>query len=57
MEPYMEEMTLQRRYQQRRNRLPRCLCCGEAVTEGVNLKDFGINGYGCSRCVAANRVY
>ena len=56
MEPGVWEALRQQRLEYRRQRRPRCVCCGEHIgsEEYLDLTNFGLRGFACGRCVEAN---
>ena len=56
MEPWQEEQLYQMALEVRRQRRPRCGCCGEPVGSPMylDLAPFGLQGVACENCVESN---
>ena len=59
MEPWLWEMRRQRDLEACRERMPKCVCCREAIrTERcLSLEELGLKGYVCEDCVEDNMRY
>ncbi len=59
MEPWVEEQMRQMGLERERDKLPRCVCCGEPVVSEryLDLDSFGLKGVGCEGCVEKAMEY
>lgn len=58
-EPWMDEARNDLAYTARLMRKPKCLCCDQHIAseQCLSLRDVGLNGYLCQRCIDAHTVY
>ena len=56
MEIWQEEELYQMALEVRRQRRPRCVCCGEPVASQMclDLSAFGLHGVACEDCIDGN---
>lgn len=58
-EPWMDEARNDLVYTSRLMRMPKCLCCNEHIAseQCLSLRDAGLNGYLCQRCIDRHTIY